>query len=172
MVGWNFGGPPTQLFYDGRLVTKPAGLASSMNKFFVHKVKTLRQKIPVVDSDPLKHMKEAMRDRKCKFKMKHLSVEEVLKLIRGLKNSSATGVDYIDTRTVKLGAEVLAPAIQHIVNLSISESTFPDIWKWHKIIPLLKGMDCDKLLPKSNRPVTLLPILSKILEKDVFEQLV
>ena len=30
-LGWNTGGPPTQLFYEGRLVTRPAGLASCMN---------------------------------------------------------------------------------------------------------------------------------------------
>ena len=62
-----------------------------------------------------------------------MTLEEVLKMIKGLKNSTATGVDYIDTRTVKLGAEILAPAIQHIINLSISSSTFPDLWKWHKV---------------------------------------
>ena len=40
------------------------------------------------------------------------------------------------------------------------------------MVPLLKGSDCDKLLPKSYRPVALLPVLSKILEKAVFTQLV
>jgi hypothetical protein len=171
-LGWNSGGPPTQLFSEGRIVTKPAGLASSMNRFFITKIKELRQNIPVVNFDPLKYLKEAMRDRKCKFSLKQLTIEDVLKLIKGLKNSSATGVDFIDTRTIKLGAEILAPAIQHIINLSISSSTFPDLWKWHKVVPLLKGMDCDKLLPKSYRPIALLPVLSKILEKAVFNQLV
>ena len=37
---------------------------------------------------------------------------------------------------------------------------------------MLKGSDCDRLLPKSYRPVALLPVLSKILEKAVFNQLV
>ena len=78
----------------------------------------------------------------------------------------------MDTRTVKIGAELLAPAIAHIINLSIRTSTFPNIWKWHKVVPLLKAMSCDPLLPKSYRPVALLPIFSKILEKAVFSQLV
>ena len=46
------------------------------------------------------------------------------------------------------------------------------MWKWHKVIPLLKAKDCDKLLPKSFRPVALLPVMSKLLEKAVFNQLV
>ena len=171
-LGWNSGGPPTQLFYQGRMVTKPAGLASSMNNFFLSKIKGLRQKIPAVPMDPLKYLKEAMKNRNCNFKINPVDGEEVLKLIKGLKNSTATGVDYIDTRTVKLSAEKLAPILAHIINLSISSSTFPRIWKWHKVIPLLKSSTCDPLIPKSYRPVALLPILSKILEKVVFNQLV
>ena len=46
------------------------------------------------------------------------------------------------------------------------------MWKWHKVIPLLKAQDSDKLLPKSFRPVALLPVMSKLLEKAVFNQLV
>ena len=53
LLGWKNTGPPTQLFYEGRIVTRPAGLASSMNRFFVDKVRGLRNNIPVVASDPL-----------------------------------------------------------------------------------------------------------------------
>ena len=122
-------------------------------------MKDLRGKIPVTNIDPLKYLKEAMVGRSCHFGLKLLTVEEVTKLIKGLRNSSATGVDLFDTRTLKLGADILAPAVQHIINLSISTSTFPDQWKWHKVIPLLKGSECDRLLPKSYRPVALLPVL-------------
>ena len=79
-LGWNSGGPPTQLFYEGRILTKPAGLASSMNKFFINKIKELRRKIPIVNIDPLKYLKEAMRDRTSKFEITQLTVEDVLKL--------------------------------------------------------------------------------------------
>ena len=171
-LGWGSGGPPTQLFYSGRIVTQPAGLSSNMNRFFIDKVKDLRNRIPIVNSDPLKKLKEAMQYIKCKFQLKPVTVDEVTKLIKGLKSSNATGVDYIDTRTIKLGVDLLAPAITHIINLSIRTSTFPKIWKWHKVIPLLKATSCDPLIPKSYRPVALLPIFSKILEKAVFSQLV
>ena len=95
-----------------------------------------------------------------------------LKVIQGLRNSSATGADYIDTRTVKVAAKQIAPALTHIINLSISTSTFPSLWKYAKVVPLLKSPTADTLLPKSYRPVALLPILSKVLEKIVFSQFV
>ena len=171
-LGWNSGGPPTQLFSDGKMVSSPAGLASVMNRFFVDKVKKLRQHIPHSTSDPLVKLKEAMSGRKCSFSLKVLKVPDVLKIIKGLKNSSATGVDFLDTQSVKLVAELIAPALTHIINLSILTSTFPTIWKFSKVIPLLKSLLSDKLIPKNYRPVALLPILSKVMEKAIFTQFV
>ena len=49
-------------------------------------------------------------------------------------------------------------------------SVFPSIWKHAKVVPLLKKGD--PLIPKNYRPVALLPIFSKILERVVFNQLV
>ena len=117
-------------------------------------------------------LREALRWRRSRFRLKPVTEEQVLKILMSLKNSSATGVDYIDTRTVKLVAVLITPALTHIINLSISTSTYPTIWKWAKVIPLLKAALLDTLLPKSYRPVALLPILSKVLEKVVFTQLV
>ena len=96
-----------------------------------------------------------MKDRRCSFKLQRVSEADVLKVVKSLKNSSATGVDYIDTRTVKLASDILTPALTHIINLSISSSTFPKIWKYAKVIPLLKSFTADPLLPKSYRPVAL-----------------
>ena len=170
-LGWGGGGPPTQLFSGGRIVTSPAGLASASNNFFLDKIKRLRENIPATNSDPLSKLRDAMQGRQCSFNLQQVSVSDVMKIIKGLKNSSATGVDYIDTRTVKLAADLIAPALTHIINLSIRTATFPDLWKYAKVIPLLKSMVSDPLLPKSYRPVALLPILSKVMEKAVFTQL-
>ena len=57
------------------------------------------------------------------------------------------------------------------MNLSVEASSFPDIWKVAKVVPLLKSATCDPLSPKSYRPVALLPVLSKIIEKIIFNQL-
>ena len=67
-------------------------------------------------------------------------------------------------------ARDILPTVSHIVNLSITQSEFPTIWKLAKVVPLLKK--CDPLTAKKYRPVALLPIFSKILEKAVFLQLV
>ena len=64
----------------------------------------------------------------------------------------------------------IVPALTHIINLSISTSNFPQLWKNAKVIPLHKKDD--QLNPKNFRPVAILPVFSKVLERVVFEQIV
>ena len=94
----------------------------------------------------------------------------MLKVIKALKNSKSTGTDNIETFIIKLVADDIVAPLTHIINLSIAKPTFPSPWKHAKIVPLLKKGDA--LTAKNYRPVALLPIFSKILERVVFNQLV
>ena len=71
---------------------------------------------------------------------------------------------------MKLAGQNIIPALTHIINLSIETHEFPTFWKIAKIIPLHKKDD--ELNPKNYRPVAILPILSKILERAVFLQII
>ena len=57
------------------------------------------------------------------------------------------------------------------MNLSLTYNKFPTKWKIAKVIPLYKGKG-NKLDPKNYRPVAILPILSKVLERAMFRQMV
>ena len=169
-LNWNNTGPPSQLFHQGQLINSPAGLAGTMNNFFISKVRNLRQGIPPTELDPLHVLREAFSDRECSFRFTAVHPEEVHRVLRGLKNTKSCGVDYIDTAIVKLVAEDILAPLTHVINLSIQSSTFPSMWKQAKVIPLLKKGDPH--IPKTYRPVALLPILSKVLERVVYNQLV
>ena len=70
---------------------------------------------------------------------------------------------------MKLTREHIVPAVCHIVNLSIQNRKFPAHWKIAKVVPLYKGKG-SKFDPKSYRPVAILPILSKVLERAMFNK--
>ena len=64
---------------------------------------------------------------------------------------------------------VIGPHVLHIVNSSIVSSTFPDTWKLATVVPLHKSGAKDE---RSNfRPISILPVLSKVCEKLVCTQL-
>ena len=111
-----------------------------------------------------------MKDKSSVFTLKAVSPDSVRKIIKGLKNSKASGVDNIDTYIVKLIADEASPAITHIINLSIQEAVFPTLYKAAKVIPLHKKED--PLEAKNYRPVAILCILSKIIERAIFIQIV
>ena len=169
-LNWGKSGPPTQLFYEGTVVNSPSSIASTMNSFFTNKVNKLCSTISPAITDPLAKLREGLQNRNCSLRFHAVSPDEVLRAISKLKNSKSTGVDNIETRIIKLVAEDILPALTHIINLSISKSEFPCMWKHAKVVPLLKKGDT--LNPKNYRPVALLPIFSKVLERIVFDQMV
>ena len=141
-----------------------------MNTFFIEKVRNLRKSLPTNVQDPLTLTRRLMKNRKCNFILKCVHPDEVKKIISNLKLSKSCGLDDIDTYVIKLVANELVPVITHVVNLSVSQKLFPGQWKTSKIIPLHKKDE--NIYPKNYRPVSLLCIFSKILEKAVFAQVV
>ena len=69
----------------------------------------------------------------------------------------------------KAGVEVLALPLGNIINLSIKLSTFPEECKIAKLKPIFKkGARTD---PKNYHPISLLPLVSKIIEKSIHIQI-
>ena len=69
-------------------------------------------------------------------------------------------------------ADVVAPYITHIFNLSLVERHFPAPWKQAIVTPPLKKAGMDDSNVSSYRPVSNFPHLSKILERIVHRQLI
>ena len=95
------------------------------------------------------------------------TVEEILSLIRGLDVSKASGPDGISAHMLKSTASSIAPSLCDLFNISISNGHFPEIWKRANIVPVLKSQS-DKASPSGYRPISLLSITSKMLEKHVY----
>ena len=70
---------------------------------------------------------------------------------------------------IKDCAENLAPVLSHIINLSLNSGTFPNLWKIAKVTPIYKSGIINA--PENYRPISVLPILSKVAERAVQTQL-
>ena len=102
------------------------------------------------------------------FDLNTVEEESVKKILKDLKPSKAPGIDNITGRFLKDGANILALPIAQLCNLSISLSSFPKLCKTAKVKPLFKkGHKTD---PQNYRPISLLPIISKIIERVVHDQ--
>ena len=103
------------------------------------------------------------------FYLQTISTEFVDKQLNKLKSTKATGVDGVTVRLLKDAGATIAKPIAFIINLSISKGKIPSEWKTAKIIPVHK---CGPKTDINNyRPISILPIVSKIMERAIQIQL-
>ena len=86
-----------------------------------------------------------------------------------MQNNKSPGLDQFNVRLLKLAGPYISQCLAHICNLSLSGSTFPDDWKKAKVTPIFKSGD--KMDVGNYRPISVLPIISKIIERAVHDQL-
>ena len=74
------------------------------------------------------------------------------------------------TRVLKDSLLITLHFITSIINASLLASTFPEVWKTAEITPIPKQGNHE--LPNNNRPISLLPALSKVCERVAYNQFV
>ena len=98
-----------------------------------------------------------------------ISESEVVAAIKSLKNSSA-GYDEVPARILKQNINIFIKPLTHLINSSIKEGIFPDELKIAKVVPIFKA--ADKHCIENYRPISVLSVFSKILEKVVYNHLI
>ena len=127
-----------------------------------------------VVSDPLRPLVLQVPEGPCEecsltcFKL--VSIADTTKLLLAIDQSKATGSDQIPGVLLKNCARALAPSLTLIFNRSLSSGVVPKLYKVSHVCPLFKSGD--RMKPGNYRPVSLLPIVSRLLEKCVQIQLV
>jgi hypothetical protein len=104
------------------------------------------------------------------FEFRRLSEGQVTQMLLTLKSNTATGPDEIPASLVHQLAAVLGPTITYFFNLSLANETFPALWKRANVIPIYKSKG-SKADPGNYRPISILPVLGRLLEKAAAAQL-
>ena len=93
-----------------------------------------------------------------------------MKIINLLDGKKSGDIYNISPDIVKLSSQVVGQCLSIIFNRCLREGHFPDALKKAKIVPLHKG---DSVLSVANyRPISLLPIFSKIFERLIYNQFI
>jgi len=86
-----------------------------------------------------------------------------------MKSSKSPGPDNIGPKLIKEVAEILIDPLVHIFHLSLTTGVVPDKLQIAKIIPVFKKGDPQ--LSSNYRPISLLNVFSKLLEKIMYKRL-
>ena len=92
---------------------------------------------------------------------KEITNEEILTVVKNLKNNKACGLDNINNEYIKSTIDVLLPVYVNLFNSILDSGEIPNDWLLSKIIPIFKnnGSPND---PANYRGITLLSCLSKL----------
>ena len=99
-----------------------------------------------------------------------MAVHEMGKYISGMSNKKCSWPDEISSQLFKLASPYIAGSLTYIFNLRIEQNVFPSEFQKAKVIPLAKTRDHKNL--NDYRPISLLSVLSKLLERHVHKHLV
>ena len=99
----------------------------------------------------------------------NLDPAKILSIIRAFDVNKSHGWDDVSVRMVKICDESLVKSLFNIFQFSLETGNFPSNWKRGNIVPVHKKGN--KNLINNYRPVSLLPIFSKIYEKCIYDTL-
>ena len=103
------------------------------------------------------------------FNTLHTTPKEVFNILSHLKKEKAPWIDDITPDLIQLCAKGIAESLFALFNKRFASSTFPNQWKMALVVQIFKKGD--KCNPGNYRPISLLPVLSKVLERVVHERL-
>ena len=157
---------PTQFRINNNLVNNRELIANSFNSYFSNVGKDLAEKIPITAQNPLSYITESNSNS---IFLTPVTSEEVKRIILSLKNASP-GYDGVHAEIIKKTYHLYLLPLVHLLNLSLSQGFFPDSMKIAKIIPIYKAGDVTNI--GNYRPVSVLPLFSKIFESVMHARLI
>ena len=131
--------PPFCIHYQNNQETKFSLhlviLLKHLTIIFADIGQSLAQEIPSSEIDPLAYVNPVDGV----FSFQRINVQKVIKLLKAIDVSKATGLDKIPNRLLKIAADVVAPSLTGIFNQSLVTGIFPSDWKMAKVSPIFKN---------------------------------
>jgi len=147
--------------------TNPSDIANAFNSFFTSIGPDLASKI---HCDNLHFSRYLSRPLTKTIFLNPTTQNEIINTTKAFKSKTSTGYDGISMKLLKQIIFSIAPPLEYIINLSLLNGTCPNLLKIAKVIPIHKKDDKTEIT--NYRPISLLPSVSKILEKIVYKRLI
>jgi len=148
---------------NGELITEKTLIAKKFKEHFETCAIKLANEVPNSGEN------EILIDQKPEWEFREITEAHLLKIINSLVPKSSCGFDLLSNRMLKKEKIKFSKLLIDLINETIKSNTFPEVLKTAKVIPIFKKGDKKNL--NNYRPISLLPVLSKVLEKVINEQI-
>ena len=155
-------------FKRNNIISDEASIANELNQYFVNILDQIGKKNdPGVEFDDtkLENFVSSRLNDNVAFNTPPIMPKQIIDTIGKIARNKASEHDGISIRVLKIIAPAFASPLCKLLNLSLSTNSFPDRWKLAKVTPLHKGGAQNDI--NNYRPISVLPVFSKIIEKHV-----
>ena len=142
-----------------------------MNDYFCSVGRNLSDKIPAQPNPLLSHHYDITNPSSGREQFKFVAINKrtTEKDLNKIKTSHGSGVDNIRSYFLKVAFPAISDSLSNICIVSLSSGVFPDSWKVARVAPIFKeGLSDDR---SNCRPISVLPVASRLFEKLVYDQL-
>jgi hypothetical protein len=151
------------------LVTDQKEIAEIFNDYYVNVASSIGDNSIIIDSNhsSIKKIDNIMNNSNSTLTFTNIDESFVTKQIRKMNSKKAH--DGLSVKMLKLAEPIISKPLTKLINKSIDNSQFPTNFKIAQVAPIYKKKST---LNKANyRPVSLLPVMSKVFERAIFTQL-
>ena len=103
-----------------------------------------------------------------RFKFNYIPRATIEFQLTKLQRSKAAGLVNLPPGLLKESAKEISSSLCYIINRSINNGVFPSSWKIAKVTPVYKSASVKEI--ENYRPVSILSVVSKVMEKEVHKQ--
>ena len=155
------------IILNGKQLKDPQSIAESFNNFFVNIGPSLTKNARHISEKTFQvYLNKTILTS---FDFQLIDESNFDKVIQSLHTKTSSGHDGISVKLLKYLAPGLRQPLTFIINQSLLTGIFPEKLKLAKVLPLFKKNDC--MIMDNYRPISLLPAISKVFEKVVYNQL-
>ena len=140
-------------------------IANNFNKYFVNVGPNLSSKLPDNNEEYLNYINNV---ETC-MPESDLLDSELEDAFKSLEINKSPGHDEISSNVIKKVSEQIFGPLKHVFYLSLKQGIFPDQLKISKVLPFYKSDD--ESLTSNYRPISILPVFSKMLERIIYNRL-
>ena len=166
------GGSEVILCEDERVISDQAEVCTIFNTFFANVAKDIGKDCDITDTEEhpsVKSIEQTLPESIQVFNFQPVTGTDIGKILSQIHPKKATGVDIIPAKIIKCCMDPISDVLAGIVNESFKQSVFPANLKRAQVVPIYKKND--PLSKENYRPVSVLPILSKVFERVMHNQM-
>ena len=159
----------TAFYYKGSLIDDPQKNAENMNEYLANIGKVTNENVGTATKSASSYLDQHSQKNQNELVFNEVTASDIIEVCKKFTPKTSCDASGMQQNIILDDIGLLAPAIAHLVNVSQKTGIFPESGKIARVIPVYKNKG-DKRMFVNYRPISLLPVFSKILERLIYNK--